>query len=174
MMEIRKCQEQDIAETGAFYDRVVRWLDAHTNYPKWIYKVYPSTRYVRETTEAEEQYICTEDDRIIGAFALNADPQGAYDRGAWKQDLPEGSYLIIHALAIEPDRQGNGAATEVLRFCVEKAKAAGYRAIRADIVPDNWPARRFCEKNGFTYAGEADLLRNLDGIPGFCLYELNW
>ena len=103
-MVIRKCLEQDIAETGAFYDRVVRWLDQHINYPKWIYKVYPSTGYVRETTEAGEQYICTEDDRIIGAFALNADPQGAYDRGAWKQDL----------------------------------------------------------------------LRHLDGIPVFCLYELNW
>ena len=86
-MEIRKCLEQDIAETGAFYDRVVQWLDAHINYPKWIYRVYPSTGYVSEMTEAGELYICMEDGRIVGAFALNADPQGACDRGSWKQDL---------------------------------------------------------------------------------------
>ncbi len=41
-MKIRKALETDIVSTGAFYDRVVSWLDDHVNYPKWTYGVYPS------------------------------------------------------------------------------------------------------------------------------------
>ena len=38
-MQIRKCVESDIAAAGEFYDSVVRWLDAHINYPRWILPV---------------------------------------------------------------------------------------------------------------------------------------
>lgn len=37
-MRIEKCRKEDVAHIGAFYDRVVLWLDNHINYPKWMYK----------------------------------------------------------------------------------------------------------------------------------------
>lgn len=64
--------------------------------------------------------------------------------------------------------------TKIIRFCVNKAKAEGFRALRVDIVPSNAPARKLFEKNGFTYAGDTDLEMNIEGIPLFSLYELNW
>jgi len=75
-MQIRKCSESDIASTGAFYDRVVLWLDSHINYPKWIYGVYPSMETVKASTKAGTQFICLDDNDIIGAFILS----GACDR----------------------------------------------------------------------------------------------
>ncbi|MBQ7524922.1 MAG: hypothetical protein IJT09_00655, partial [Abditibacteriota bacterium] len=92
---IRKCTEADVAAVGEFYDRVVLWLDARVNYPKWIYKEYPSEISVREMTSRGEQYLWEEDDKIIAAFVLNKDPQGNYDRGNWKRKLPLGSYMIV-------------------------------------------------------------------------------
>ncbi|MBP5738044.1 MAG: hypothetical protein J6X38_03055, partial [Abditibacteriota bacterium] len=59
-MKIRKCTEADVTAVGAFYDKVVLWLDAHVNYPKWIYKEYPSEISVRDMTSRGEQYMCTE------------------------------------------------------------------------------------------------------------------
>lgn len=173
-MIIRECREDDIVATGAFYDEVVLWLDRHVNYPKWIYRVYPSKESVRQRTAAGQQYICLEGDKIIGAFVLNADPQGSYQKGQWKKNLPEGSYMVLHTLAVSPDAQGRGYASEIVRFCADKAKAGGYQALRVDIVSNNEPARKLYERNGFTLAGEVDLERGIEDIPVFSLYELNW
>ena len=172
-MEIRKCRETDIPDAGRFYDRVIEWLDAHVNYPKWVYKVYPSETSVRAQTRNGAQYICTDGGEIVGAFVLNADPEGSYGKGRWERELDEGSYLVVHALAVDPERQRGGIASEIVRYCIGQAEAGGYPAIRLDIVPDNHPARALYEKHGFRYAGDADLDRGIEAIPVFSLYELN-
>lgn len=173
-MQIRKCREADVVATGTFYDAVVFWLDQHINFPKWMYKIYPSESWVREMTKAGEQYICVDGEKIIGAFVLNTDPQGNYRKGNWSRELPDGAYMVLHALAISPELQGRGFGAEVVRFCTEKAKAEGYKALRLDIVPGNIPAKKLYEKTGFRYVEDVDLDRNIAHIPIFSLYELNW
>ena len=172
-MQIRKCREADVATAGSFYDDIVLWLDHHINYPKWMYKIYPSESWVKQMTEAGEQYICVDGKKIVGAFVLNADPQGNYRKGNWSQDRPDGAYMVLHALAISPEMQGHGLGAEVVRFCTEKAKADGYKAIRLDIVPGNIPAKKLYEKTGFRYVVDADLERGIPHIPTFSLFELN-
>lgn len=174
MITIRKCKESDVPAVGEFYDRIVRWLDAHINYPKWMYKLYPSEHSARAMTKEGAQYLCAEDGRIIGAFVLNTDPEGAYHKGHWSRELPDGSFMVIHALAVAPEYQGKGLGSEIVRFCIETAKAGGYRAIRLDIVPGNLPAQKLYEKNGFSYIEDADLERGYAHIPIFSLYELNF
>lgn len=173
-MRIRKCTEKDVPDAGAFYDQVVMWLDHHINYPKWLHGVYPSEESVRKMTRLGDQFLCEEDGAIVGAFVLNTDPQGNYQKGNWKRAIPDGSYLILHSLAIAPDLHGKGFGSEVIRFCEDKAKSEGYKALRVDIVPDNHPARKLYEKNGFTWAGDVDLERGIERIPVFSLYEKNW
>ena len=172
-MKIQKCREADVIAAGSFYDGVVLWLNHHINYPKWMYKIYPSKSWVKQMTEAGEQFICVEGKKIVGAFVLNADPQGNYRKGNWSLDLPDGAYMVLHALAIDPKLQGRGLGAEVVRFCTEKAKADGYRAIRLDIVPGNIPAKKLYEKTGFRYVVDADLERGIPHIPTFSLFELN-
>ena len=33
-MQIRKCNKNEISKVGEFYDKVVKWLDEHINYPR--------------------------------------------------------------------------------------------------------------------------------------------
>ena len=171
---IRKCREPDIPGAAAFYDGVIRYLDSRINYPRWIRGVYPSEETVRQMTAAGDQYLYTIDGAIAGAFVLNTDPQGDYSAGNWKRELPEGSWLVLHALAIDPARHRRGIGSAIIRFAVDLAKSEGFRALRADIVPENIPARKLFEKNGFTWAGDADLRRNIGNVPLFSLYERNW
>lgn len=172
-IEIRKCLEADIVKTGRFYDSVILWLDDHINYPLWVYGVYPSEQSVRKMTGSSAQYICTDKGSILAAFAVNDEPQGNYQKGRWSQDLADGSYLVIHSLAIAPEMHRQGLGSDVIRFCIDKARSEGYKAVRADIVPTNTPARRLFEKNGFTYVGDVDLEMEIENIPVFSLYELN-
>ncbi len=77
-MIIKKCEQQDIVAVGEFYDSVVKYLCETINYPKWTYKQYPSERSVRNMTQAQCQFVCVENNSIVGAFVLNDDPQGKY------------------------------------------------------------------------------------------------
>lgn len=171
-MVIRLCPKEDVAAVGGFYDDVVKYLCEHINYPKWTYKEYPSETFVLEMTEAKCQFVCIDNDVIVGAFVLNDDPQGAYENAVWSRQIPRGTYMVCHAVAIKPSLQGQGIGKQIVNFCIEYARNHGYNAIRLDVVPDNTPAKKLYEKCGFSYTGDADLERGIDDIPVFSMYEL--
>lgn len=173
-MEIVRCTAENTAETAAFYDRVVEYLDNNINYPRWTRGDYPSEKSVKKAINAGEQYAVTENGRILGAFILNTDPQGDYSKGCWSIDLNDGDYYVIHTLAVDPDQYGKGIAEKIIDYCISSASDHGLGAIRLDVVPDNFPARKLYERKGFTFAGEKDLGRGIDFIPRFALYELNF
>ena len=125
-------------------------------------------------TQAGCQFVCIDHDMIIGAFVLNEDPQGKYENTAWRKSLTQGEYMVCHTLAAAPSMQGKGIGKQLVEFCVDYAKSRGYQAIRLDAVPDNIPARKLYEKCGFQYAGDVDLERNIEEIPLFSMYELNF
>ena len=172
-MEVRACGPGDLEETAALYDRAVLHLTKTVNYPKWEYGVYPSSQSVQKAISEGVQYLCTENGTAVGAFILNDDPQGAYERGDWQRELQRGEFLVIHTLAVDPDRLGRGVGRFMVECCIARARQLGYQAIRLDVVPDNLPARRLYEACGFSFAGEKDLERGLEEIPTFALYELN-
>ena len=172
-MKIRKCEIEDITAVGEFYDEVVKDLCENINYPKWTYKVYPSVDFARKMTLAGEQYVCLDGNKIVGAFVFNDDPQGAYENAKWSASLQRGEYGVCHAVAIEPSLQGKGLGKQIVEFCIQRAKALGYKAIRLDVVPSNLPALKLYLKCGFRYVGDADLKRGYKEIPVFSLLELN-
>ena len=124
-------------------------------------------------TSAGTQYLCRDGETIVGAFAFSTGPQGSYQKAGWKRDVPDGSYLVMHAVAVDQDLNRRGIGSEMIGFCRKKAEEEGYEALRVDVVPENTPARSLYEKNGFEYAGDCDLERGIEGIPYFSLYEMN-
>ena len=61
----------------------------------------------------------------------------------------------------------------MIKFCEEKAKKDGYKAIYSDVVPTNIPSQNLFKKYGFTYLGDFDLERTFDKtIPLFSIFEL--
>lgn len=170
---IIQCTHKNVASVCRFYDEVVRHLLQNVNYPKWKYKVYPSDDTVTQAAAENTQYLCERNGRTVGAFVLNCDPQGAYQKAQWSKFIADGDYLVIHSFATHPDCYRRGVAEEMLNFCIEEAKRRNVAAIRVDVVPTNYPAKAFYEKHGFTFVAETDLDRGFEDIPTFCLYELN-
>ena len=170
---IRLCNNAEIVAVGAFYDEVVKYLTEHVNYPQWMYKRYPSEPFVREMTNAHCQHVCERDGNIVAAFALNDDPQCEYRNVRFSTQLLHGQYLTIHALAVATELQGQGIGKQIVEFCIDFAKRHGYKAIRLDVVPTNYPAKKLYERCGFTYLGDVDLQRGYEHIPLFSMYELN-
>lgn len=169
-----RCTYDQLEELDAFYDKVTEHLENTINYPIWRRGEYPGRESIKEAIAKGTQYMCVIDGKAVGAFVLNTEPGGYYDAGDWSVQLVEGEYLIIHTLAVLPELGGKGIGGHMVRYCVERAKEEGYKAVRLDVVPGNTPARHLYEKEGFTFAGEKDLRRGYDDIPTFMLYELNF
>ncbi len=167
-----RCRAEHYDAVTSMYGRVLTELERTVNYPKWT-KDHPGADYVREAIEKGEQFACVADGEILGAAVLNEDPEGNYAIGHWSEDLPEGAYLVVHILAVDPAWKNKGIGGFLVDGAVAFAKEQGYRAIRLDIVPDNLPAKRLYTSRGFVSAGQMDLRPEIKEIPIFELYELN-
>lgn len=173
-IDIYKCTNDDVLEVGALYDEVTAYLEAHINYPKWTHGEYPSLASAKVALEDGSLHCVRIDGKIVCAFVLNNDPQGDYSVGDWKKFIPQGEYMVIHSLAVLDECKGKGIGQMVVKFCIEKAKEQGYKGVRVDVVPGNYPARKLYEKMGFTFAGEYDLKRGIEHIPTFQLLEYSF
>ena len=169
-MEIILCNENNLKELIEFYNKEVLYLLKTINYPKWIYDVYPSKNTIKPAIDKKYQYAYLENGKILGAFILNEEPGGKYENA--KIEFNQGEYLVIHTLATSHEYYKKGIATKIVKYCIEKAKKDGYKAIYADIVPTNTPSRNLFKKLGFVYLGDFDLENSIKDIPLFSLYEL--
>lgn len=172
-MEFIKCGTEYLDALSCMYSRVVENLEKNINYPKWS-KIYPCRESIKDAIEKGGQYVCAQNGVILGAAVLNEEPGGNYDVGEWQRDLKKGEYLIIHTLAVDPLHEHKGVGGYMVEKCIDIAESNGYKAIRLDVVPDNIPAINLYKSKGFTFAGIKDLSRNINGIPLFGLYELNF
>lgn len=174
MSVIRKCKESDIAHVAKFYSDVILWMnDNHVNYPRWNSQVYPNEQSVRTFSEKGDLYLYEDEGRILAAIAMDEIPQGNYRKVQWGRNLPEGSYVTMHAQAVDPDAHEHGVAGRLIRFCIETAIAQGYKAVRIHIAPDNAPSKRLYEKFGFIHVGDMDLEPDIGELTFFSVYELN-
>ena len=171
-MELIKCSAGQLAAVTALYHRTVNYLEENINYPKWS-AAHPSDEGMAQAVFAGEQYICTENGRVLGAVVLNQDPEGFYEAGEWSRDLQPGRFLVIHALAVDPEHARQGVGRFMTEQCIALAEKGGFQALRLDVVPGNTPAERLYKNAGFTFAGTKDLRRNIAEVPVFDLYELN-
>ena len=173
-MDIRKCKVEEATAVGAFYDSIVKFMDDNgVNYPKWIYKVFPSTDYAIDAARAGTQFICVDGGKLLAAFVLCENPEGDYSKGAWSKNLAEGEYLVLHAVAVAPNYQRRGLGKKIIEYCIDYAAEKNYRVLRLDIVPSNLPAKKLYEACGFKFVGAADLRSEFSGVPQFCMYERN-
>lgn len=172
-MELIKCGDEQLDLVSDMYSSVVKHLEETVNYPKWS-KNYPCKESVMEAIQKGEQYACVENGAILGVVVLNDNPDGNYAAGRWSKELRQGEYLVIHTLAVNPAAGRRGVGEYMVDCCIEIALREGYQAIRIDVVPNNIPAINLYKRKGFIFAGVKDLLRNIEDIPLFELYELNF
>ena len=172
-MQIVRCDFNKLDELDEFYGDVIDYLESTFNYPFWSHN-YINKSSIKRAIERGEQYCCLDNDKVVGAFILNEDPQGSYEKGNWSEDLASGEFEVIHTFAVAINAGHKGIGSFMVSSIIDKAKRDGYKAFRLDVVPRNTPASSLYIKHGFKSAGSVDLDRGYDEIPIFDLYELNF
>ena len=65
------------------------------------------------------------------------------------KDLLDGQIPLVGLIAVVPSMQGKGVGTEMLKFCLQRAKKLGYSEIRATIERGNTKSIGLFQKFGF-------------------------
>lgn len=162
-----------VAEAGDFLERVHDGLEAGTNHPGWVRGLYPTVDNVRAAYEAGSLFLLRETSGgIAGLVILNHDPEGAYSRVAWGAELSYDDVLVVHTLAIHPDKAGQGLGSLIMKKAEEYARQTGIKAIRLDAWEHNVPANKLYTRAGYTLRGTEDFgLERPKALRYFHMYE---
>jgi GNAT superfamily N-acetyltransferase len=147
----------DIAQaTGADLDRVmaivalcVRQMQERGS-DQWDH-LYPTREILAADIAAGALWLLRDGGEPIGAVVLNQIQSPEYAQLSWsRQQTPP---LVIHRLCVRPDRQGTGAARQLMDFAENFARANGYASIRLDTYTGNPRAATLYERRGYQIRG---------------------
>lgn len=111
---------------------------------------YPSVDTVISDIRERNLYIFQADRITTGVFCMNTDQPAEYKYLDWKYN---GTYLVVHRLAVHPAFRNQGIAEKMMQFAAEHARVKGYGSIRLDAITSNPQAMRLYEKAGYNRIG---------------------
>lgn len=170
MARVRIAQPDEFKQVAALYDEMIADM-AHSAFdPQWNRESHPSDSFLENALQNGQLVVCEHEGELAGALVL--DPNGAqgYEGTPWPTDAAPGEASVIHVLCTLPRLQGKGLARALLKGALDIARERGQRCVRLDILPDNLPAQRLYESEGFVRVADA-VLTYPDGTFDAVLYE---
>ncbi len=152
-MTIRNATADDLPALTQVYARARQFMKEAGNPTQWSPN-YPSTEVLQADIAKNALYVCVQDDRIVGVFALLPGEEPTYQviNGAWHADIP---YATIHRVA------SDGSCRGIAQACFDFAKGR-YSYLRIDTHADNLPMQAVIQKAGFRPCGTIIIS---DGTP---------
>ena len=171
-LTFRMARPCELEEVCAFYwDLSDRLADAEYS-PRWTREVYPARNELAEMIDERSLRLAELDGRLIGGFAVDQASNEDYAGTPWPSGATDAEAAVVHLLCVDPDCQGQGIGTCLIREAVEVARQMGVRVVRLDVLTGNLPAHRLYESVGFVPVITKELFYEDTGRVDFTLYEL--
>lgn len=170
-MKIEKATKHDIEELEALYNDLNDYLESHTNYPGWIKGVYPVRETAIDGIQEDNLYVIRDNFRIAGSVILRHEPEEAFSKADWGNDLDYKDIVVIYTFTVHPSYQNNGIGKKIMDFIIQDSKEKNIKAIRLDVYEKNKPAIELYKKYGFEYIDSVDLGYSQYGLDKFELYQ---
>ncbi|MBN1062541.1 GNAT family N-acetyltransferase [Clostridium botulinum] len=150
-MEFKKSTEEDIGNIMRIINEAqIYFKEQKIN--QWQ-NDYPNIETIKEDIKNDYSYVFLMDKQIVATVALSFDGEKTYDiiyDGKW---ISNNKYAVIHRMAVNNSRKGNGIATKILenaeKICLEK----GVHSIKIDTHVENKAMQNLLKKNNFHYCG---------------------
>jgi len=114
---------------------------------------YPNLSTVTDDVEKQQNFVLTQNDKIIATAALifNYEPTYAEIDGKW---LSNGDFFVVHRIGIAEEAAGKGFIKKFLLLMEDFVKEKQVYSIKIDTNFDNVPMLKILEKLRYTYCGE--------------------
>ncbi len=124
---------------------------------------YPTPEIFKKDVETHTLWLAWQQERMLGTIVLNEDQATEWESIQW---MYQGPSLIVHRLAVHPDRQRQGIAHQLMDFAEDHALKNGYTSIRLDAYTGNPASLRLYQKRGYRNAGQVQFTHRR--LPGYC------
>jgi len=171
-LRVRRAEQAETDAACAFYGAVIDGFAGAPFDPLWRRGVYPTREMISRAVENDELYFGECGEKICAAMVLNRTQDDGWEGAPWAVPAGPDERLVLHLLAVDPARQGQGLARRMVRAAVGLAREQGAKALRLDVLPKNLPAVRCYEREGFRFIARLTLFYEDTGSVPFDLYEL--
>ena len=170
-MFLRKATNEDFPSVLAFYEDVIERTPGIGIHARWSKGKHPTPDGLRTFIGEGCMYLYEEGDVIVGAMVVTPYQGEDYHAITWRQDVADDQVAVIHMLAVNPDRQGEGIGAEMVRSAIRMAQESEKKSVRLDALSSNRPAHRIYERLGFEYRGKQRLYAENTGWTDFYFFE---
>ena len=140
------------------------------SFPHWRKGIHPSDAMIQNSIDREELYVLADGDEVAACVIANDEKVDGYSDAPWQIDSDE--VIVLHVLAVHPDRRRKGLAQRLVENVIEQARNAGKKALRLDVIENNTSAEKLYQELGFRYIQTKTLYYDVVGEMTFKLYEL--
>lgn len=168
---IRRAVASDYEAVQAFYDQLADDLEKEPYHPCWRKGVYPDEAYLRGAIESGELRLAEVQGQVAASMVVNAQANEGYLQGNWNTDARPGEYGVIHTLGVGTAYRRRGIGRQMIQHALELSSAAGYKAVRLDLIDHNLPAAPVYTRMGFCCCGSVRLFYDAVGWQTFHLFE---
>ena len=170
-MRLDVATQNDYEAIIAFYNDVTERTPEMATYARWSKGKHPTVEGICAYIDEESMYLYKEEGNIIGAMAVTMYQGEDYHAIDWAEQVADDKVAVIHILAVNPDAQGKGIGSKMIREAIRLALNNGILAVRLDALASNTPAHRLYERLGFEYRGKQHLYAENTGWTDFYFYE---
>tara|TARA_R110002167_G_scaffold158880_6_gene354249 strand:- start:15713 stop:16213 length:501 start_codon:yes stop_codon:yes gene_type:complete len=113
---------------------------------------YPNIEVFVKDIQRKELFVLKIKGRLLGTIVISTDMDQEYLPVKWLG--PNQNNIYIHRLAVDPEVQGKGYATQLMAFAEAYARERGNASIRLDTFSQNKRNQQFYEKRGYQRLGD--------------------
>lgn len=114
-------------------------------------RFYPNRFVIKNDLKKGHLFGIKQEDELVGVIVLDTNQSKQYEKIPWKDQ--NGSFGVIHRLAVHPSHQGYGYGKKLLQFAIEYFKEKNLTSIRLDVYSKNPGAVTMYERAGFHETG---------------------
>ncbi len=170
-MEFRLAKPEEFARVRDFYWAFIDVMEGGEFDPGWRKGVYPSDAELTNALGRGELYILEDAGEIAAAVIINNEYNPGYEGLPWRVEAAPERVFMLHALGVDPARQGRGVAKRVVAECLAAAREKGAECVRLDVLGGNEPAEKLYLAMGFYFIEAKTMFYEDTGWTEFRMFE---
>lgn len=162
-LTIRAATKDDITSVSEIYKKIHKYEALGKLHTGWLDSIYPTEETAITAYERNDLFVCDSGGSIVACAIINKLQADVYSKCKWSCKADGDKAMVLHTLAVDPERSGQGVGKAFVAFYEKYASENDCTVLRMDTNEKNTVARSLYKKLGYREAGIFPCTFN--GIP---------
>lgn len=149
-MIIRRATPSDLDAIESIYNKIFSKEEESGKVTTgWERGIYPRRETAEAALKRNDMFVIEDERSIVGSGVINKNQLDVYEKGKWKFAAKDSEVMVLHTLAIDPDKSGRGYGKRFVKFYEDYAREKGCKYLRMDTNEINKAARSLYKSLAF-------------------------